>query len=81
MWWRQFFITHLYGAVNAKHSRWAKANLDAVGSWEAATGHSAARRQGQLILKELNSQRMAKSDVASVCCGSVNTLNLCGVIS
>lgn len=59
---REFFITHLYDRLNAKHGQWAKANLDAAGFWEAATGHSAAWEQDQLILKELNLQHMAKSD-------------------
>ncbi len=43
MWCREIFINHLYDRKNAKQGRWAKANLDAVGFWEAATGHNTAQ--------------------------------------
>jgi len=35
--------------LNARHSWWAKANFEAVGFWEAASGHNAAWWQGQHI--------------------------------
>lgn len=45
--------------MNAKHRRWANANLDS--SQEAAMWHNAIQWQGQLILKEHNPHHMVKS--------------------